>query len=102
MATVGERIKTIRLKKGMTLEEVGAKLGVVKTTINKYESGSISRIPYDRILALADALNVDPSTFFMDEEVQIKATSEELDIINALRLHPEFKDAIKAMLGISK
>lgn len=35
--TTGEKIKMLRVKKGMSQEELGKKVGVQKAAINKYE-----------------------------------------------------------------
>ena len=47
MATIANRIKTLRKEAGMTQEELGAILGVVKSTISLYESGK--SVPGDDI-----------------------------------------------------
>jgi len=36
---IGEKIKTIRLKKGETLEEFGEALGATKVSVHNWESG---------------------------------------------------------------
>ncbi len=51
--TVGERIKMLREKKHMTLEEVAKKIGTGRATVYKYENGAITNIPPERIEALA-------------------------------------------------
>ena len=45
--TVSERIKELRLELGITQKELGEKIGVEKSTINKYELGKIA-IPYKK------------------------------------------------------
>ena len=37
--TIGERLKRLRIEKGLTQEEVGKILGVTKGAIQKYENG---------------------------------------------------------------
>lgn len=39
--TTGERIKELRLQKGLSQEELGAMIGVKKAAINKYETGVV-------------------------------------------------------------
>lgn len=39
MATLGERIKSLRQESGLTQEEFGKKFGVAKSTVSLYESG---------------------------------------------------------------
>lgn len=56
-----EKLKQLRLEKGMTLEEVGNKVGVGKSTVRKWESGDIKNMRRDKISLLADALGVSPA-----------------------------------------
>lgn len=58
---IGEKIKTARLKKGLTLEQLGKVAGIGKTTILRYETGVITNIPSDRIEQIAEALSVTPA-----------------------------------------
>lgn len=58
--TVGERIKSLREKQGMTLEELGNKVGVGKSTVRKWENGIIENMRRDKIAKLASALGVTP------------------------------------------
>ena len=39
---VGQKIKEARKAKGLTQEELGAKLGIDKPTVSKYENGKIN------------------------------------------------------------
>lgn len=55
-----ENIKRLRHEKHMTLEQLGKIAGVSKQTIQRYENGQISNIPYDKIILLARALSVTP------------------------------------------
>ncbi|MGN1382108.1 MAG: LexA family protein [Eubacterium sp.] len=58
--TVGERIKSLREQQGMTLEELGNKVGVGKSTVRKWENGMIENMRRDKIAKLAKALGVTP------------------------------------------
>ena len=58
--TIGERIKTARLDKGLTQEELGKLVGVKKAAINKYETGLVTNLKRTMIANLATALDVDP------------------------------------------
>lgn len=58
---IGERIKTLRKQKRMTLEELAAALGTSKQTIHRYENGTIANIPHEKIVQLAEALGTTPS-----------------------------------------
>lgn len=59
--TFGERIKSLREERRMTLEEVGDYLGVKRPTIFKYENGIITNVPSDKIGMLARLFNVSPA-----------------------------------------
>ena len=57
--TVGERIKKIRLEKGMTQKQVADSCGMADSAIRKYESGQITP-KFDTIQRIALALEVNP------------------------------------------
>ena len=56
----GEKLKNRRLELGLTLEEVGNIVGVGKSTVTKWENGSIENMKRDKIALLATALKVSP------------------------------------------
>lgn len=66
--TINENIRKLRAERGLTLEALGKAVGVSKQTIQRYENGQISTIPYDKILSLASALNVTPGHLMGWEE----------------------------------
>lgn len=55
-----EKIKSLRLERGLTLEEVGKRVGVGKSTVRKWETGAIANMRRDKIAKLAEALNTTP------------------------------------------
>lgn len=57
--TMGERIKALRKRRGLTLEEVGKACGVSKTTVRKWEIGFIEAMRSDKLQALASVLDTD-------------------------------------------
>lgn len=57
---VGRRIKQRRTELGMTQEELGRRLRLNKSTIQRYESGAITSIKLPVIQAIAKQLNVSP------------------------------------------
>ena len=58
---IGENIRAKRKSKRMTLEELAAAVGTSKQNIHRYETGVISNIPTDKIVAIAEALGTSPS-----------------------------------------
>lgn len=61
---IGQEIKRLRLENKMTLEQLGDKCGVGKSTVRKWENGMIKDMRRDKIEKLANALGVSPSHFF--------------------------------------
>ena len=83
----GEKIKMLRLQQGLTLEQVGDRVGVGKSTVRKWESGQIANMRRDKIAALAKALGVTPQYLMgwtepkgeeADREAELLALREEL------------------------
>ena len=58
---IGERIKKTRLERGLTLQELGQRIGLTHASLSNYESGNVPNIPINRITDIAKALEVDPS-----------------------------------------
>lgn len=58
---LGEKIKKLRIEQGLTLEEVGNRVGVGKSTVRKWESGEIANMRRDKISLIAKALGVSPA-----------------------------------------
>lgn len=57
---VGKRIKQRRIDLDMTQEDLGKRLRLNKSTIQRYESGAISSIKLPVLQAIAQVLNVNP------------------------------------------
>lgn len=59
--TVGERIKEVREKTGMSQVDFADKINVSKQTLYKYENNLITNIPSDKIEAVAKVGGVSPA-----------------------------------------
>lgn len=59
--TIGERIKSIRKAKKISVEYLARELGVSKTTIYRYEDSTIEKIPVNIFDQLCILLNVTPA-----------------------------------------
>ena len=66
----GRKIFEARKNAGLTLEELGERIGVSKATIKRYETGEISNIPSDRIEMIAKATGVSESFIMGWETLQ--------------------------------
>lgn len=63
---LGSRIKQYRLAANMSLEEIGNRIGVGKSTVRKYEVGSI-RVSHERLEQISNALGIDVALLYGDE-----------------------------------
>lgn len=100
--TTGNRINSLRKQMNMTLKEVAAVVGVTEATIQRYESGKVKVIPYDRLAALADLFGCTPGYIMGWESGQNMVLSDsEAALISAYRRAPEGRrDAIRTLLNI--
>lgn len=79
--TIGDRIRAERERMGLTQEELGAKCGTTKQSIHKYESGTVTNIPLDRVERIACALEISPARLLGWDEVSydtLKSTALEM------------------------
>ena len=61
---IGKRIEELRNTRKMSQEELGSVIGVKRAAINKYERGTVTNIPKDKVEALADFFGVTPSYLY--------------------------------------
>lgn len=59
-STLKSIIRQRRFELGMTLEDVGQRVGVASSTVQRWESGQIENLGRDKIASLATALQVSP------------------------------------------
>lgn len=84
--TIGDRIREKRKIKGYTLEQLADEIGITKSTVLKYENGSIA-IPSDKIEKIAKSLNVSPAYLMGWTEEKKQETQDE--IIATYNLTPD-------------
>ena len=83
---LNENIKASRKAKGLSQEELGVKLNVVRQTISKWEQG-LSVPDADMLIAISEALDTPVSVLLGKTVVEakaddLKAISEKLEVIN--------------------
>lgn len=57
---VGERIRALRKRNMMSLEQLAEQIGTSRQTVHRYETGAIANIPRDKVEAMAQALGTTP------------------------------------------
>ena len=73
---IGQKIKSARLAKGMTQQELGELLGVQKSAIAKYESGRVVNIKRSTLKKISDILGIRPSELIFDANTNPKEMAE--------------------------
>lgn len=74
---IGRRIKKSREEKGLTQEELGLLLGLNKSTIQRYETGKISRIKLPVLESIAEELGVNPEYLALEVDSPIDYSESE-------------------------
>jgi transcriptional regulator with XRE-family HTH domain len=77
---VGQMIRTLRLSKGLTQTQLGAKLGVTFQQIQKYEKGS-NRVGSGRLFEIAEFFEVSVKVFFENEKASRTQHSSPFDFL---------------------
>ena len=86
MTDIGTLIKNRRQQLGLTLEQVGDRCGVGKSTVRKWEQGMIRNMGRDKISMLAKVLRMDPVDLIdLGQEESSTLSMEELALVAAYR-----------------
>lgn len=84
---VGRKIKQLRIREGMTLEQLGERLGVTKGYVHHMENGN-RKISLDFLQSIADVFNVGMYYFFTDRKL-VELDDETIALFN---LNNELKE----------
>ena len=76
--SMAQRIRALRLERGLTLEQVASVVGVGKSTVRKWETGMIANMKHNKIADLAKALGTTPEYLMGWEEE--KSSPNELQL----------------------
>ena len=106
---IGERISSTRDLRGLTLDDVAVHVGVAKSTISRYENGTISRIKLPVLESIAKVLQVDPNWLVGNADIPtvpaatFTLTADEETLITDYRsMNPEGKTAaLAAVRGLA-
>lgn len=80
---MGEKIHYLRKRYHMTLQELGDKVGVTKSTVRKWENGMIENMRRDKILKVAKALSVSPE-YLMGWKDQKEKKSVDIPVLGCI------------------
>lgn len=61
MQDIMKRMKSRREELNMSYQTLSEKVGISKSTLQRYETGYIKNMPVDKLEEIADALNVSPA-----------------------------------------
>ena len=95
---MAQRIRELRQKKGLTLEQVADVVGVGKSTVRKWETGMIANMKRDKIADLAKALGTTPAYLMgwnaevqenKDSPTELKLSEGEKMMLELFRRIPE-------------
>lgn len=85
---IGERLRELRKRRGLTQELLAEIIDVTSQQIQKYENGS-NRLNTDKIQTMAQALAVPVSAFFENDNNDERLLSaQEMDLIHSFRALP--------------
>ena len=109
---IKDKLKQRRIELSLTMADVANAVGVSEATVSRWESGNISDMKRNRIVALAKVLQISPTVImgWDDENSQQinKATAfgyitpHEKKLIDAYRSKPQMQSAVDTLLGITE
>lgn len=81
-AEIGNRIKYARDLRGATLDDIAQKVGIAKSTVQRYENGKIEKIKIPVVESIANALRVNPA-WIVGKSEEIETPAQEVPKIIA-------------------
>lgn len=104
MERIHSNIRKFRKENDWTMDEVAKRLGTTRQTIQRYESGEIKSIPYDKIILLAKLFDVSPAELmgYEEKEDEVADVSADIGEVIALysRLRPDQQETIKNLMRV--
>lgn len=83
-------IKAARIRKNLTQEELGKRIGVTKSAVMKYEKGIVENIKRSTIIKLSRALDLSPLDILNIHPEHVPNTDRERALLDDFRkLNPE-------------
>lgn len=80
MESIAKRIHDRRIELGYSYQDLASRTGMNKSSLQRYENGSISNVPLHRLKTIADALEVSPEWLMgWSENQESNALQEEVE-----------------------
>lgn len=76
------RLRARRLFLDFTYQQLAEKTGMSKSTLQRYETGGIKNLPYDKIVVLSEALEV-PTNYFTDLNQDYTTSSDRVNLLGS-------------------
>lgn len=92
MFEVGEKIKMLRKKEGLTMEQLAERVGVSKASVHKWEAGKVDNMKRTHIAKVAEVFGVSPAYLLGFEgkgftvDVERPASNEERMLVYLYKL----------------
>ena len=102
--TVGERIKELRMTRGLSVTELGKMIGKDRATVYRYESSDIENMPIGILEPLAKALNTTPGVLMGWEEMPTITDEDKVlnEYLEELKNRSEMRMLFKLAKGATK
>lgn len=84
MKTIGEKFRTIREAKGLTLREVEEATGISNAYLSQLETGKIKRPSYKVIKQLSEYYGIKTDFADMDELTMLVSTMTDVEVANLI------------------
>lgn len=77
MDKLSQKLRSLREKEGLSLEETGRQVGIHRATLCRYESGELPGINHENIISIRKLFNITPNELFdWEEETKREGPSE--------------------------
>lgn len=84
---IGDKIKSARLAKGYTQEELGNMIGVQKSAVAKYEKGRVVNIKRSVLAKISKVLDIPPIELVSDiEEKPVETANKLADVFLGIEM----------------
>ena len=102
MRTFSNVLKTLRIDRGLTQEQLAEQLKITKQAVSHYERGTREPKNQEMYESIADFFNVDMNYLIgHNTQTSLNISDDELRIINAYRqASDDIKNAVRAVLRI--